>query len=341
MPARVAERLGIPHYVLDYEGRFREAVIDRFAESYLAGETPIPCVECNRSVKFRDLLAHRAGARRRRAGDRPLRGEPARCRTDRRALYPRRSIAERDQSYFLYATTPRAARLLRFPLGEMRQERDPRAGPRARPGGRRQARQPGHLLRAAGPLQPTSSSGCGPMRRGRATSSISTAACSGATRASSTTRSASAAAWASPPASRSTSCASTPRRRRVVVGPRAALATRASGLADVNWLGEAARPPAGGAGRRGARALDPGAAAGAAALDAAGRVEVELRRAEEGVSPGQACVIYDERRAARARARRRHDRAGAAGRGRPASRPPRLKPLSWQDTAERMGRARP
>src|SRR5215207_7640204 len=54
---RVAEAIGIPHYVLDYEARFREAVIDRFAESYLSGETPIPCVECNRTIKFRDLLA--------------------------------------------------------------------------------------------------------------------------------------------------------------------------------------------------------------------------------------------------------------------------------------------
>jgi len=52
----VAERLGIPHYVLDYESRFKEAVIDRFAESYVAGETPVPCVECNQSIKFRDLL---------------------------------------------------------------------------------------------------------------------------------------------------------------------------------------------------------------------------------------------------------------------------------------------
>src|ERR1700744_5021353 len=52
----VADRIGIPHYVLDYERRFKEAVIDRFAESYVAGETPVPCVECNRSIKFRDLL---------------------------------------------------------------------------------------------------------------------------------------------------------------------------------------------------------------------------------------------------------------------------------------------
>src|ERR1051325_6234807 len=54
---RVAEKIGIPHYVLDYEERFREAVIERFAESYLAGETPVPCIECNRTIKFRDLLA--------------------------------------------------------------------------------------------------------------------------------------------------------------------------------------------------------------------------------------------------------------------------------------------
>ena len=53
----VAAKLGIPHYVLDYEDRFRESVIDNFAESYAAGETPVPCIECNRSIKFRDLLA--------------------------------------------------------------------------------------------------------------------------------------------------------------------------------------------------------------------------------------------------------------------------------------------
>ena len=62
----VAERIGIPHYVLDYESRFRESVIDNFADSYALGETPVPCIECNRSVKFRDLLAtaRELGARR-------------------------------------------------------------------------------------------------------------------------------------------------------------------------------------------------------------------------------------------------------------------------------------
>src|SRR5262244_4566149 len=61
----VAERIGIPHYVLDYESRFKEAVIDRFAESYVSGETPVPCVDCNMAIKFKDLLgtARELGAR--------------------------------------------------------------------------------------------------------------------------------------------------------------------------------------------------------------------------------------------------------------------------------------
>ncbi len=113
---RVAESIGIPHYVLDYESRFREAVIDRFAESYLAGETPIPCVECNRTIKFRDLLetARDLGA------DVLATGHYVASRAmpdGRRALF-RAADAERDQSYFLYATTPEQLALLRFPLGE-------------------------------------------------------------------------------------------------------------------------------------------------------------------------------------------------------------------------------
>ena len=68
----VAERIGIPHYVLDYEKRFKEAVIDRFADSYVAGETPVPCLECNQSIKFRDLLDTARDLGRERAGDRSL-----------------------------------------------------------------------------------------------------------------------------------------------------------------------------------------------------------------------------------------------------------------------------
>src|SRR5207247_2309136 len=112
----VAERIGIPHYVLDYESRFKEMVIDRFADSYVAGETPVPCIECNQSIKFRDLLAtaRELGAKVLATGhyvaSRPIAGGG-------RALYRARE-EERDQSYFLFATTRAQLDLLRFPLGE-------------------------------------------------------------------------------------------------------------------------------------------------------------------------------------------------------------------------------
>src|SRR6201988_2879280 len=112
----VAGAIGIPHYVLNYESRFKEAVIDRFAESYVAGETPVPCVDCNQAIKFRDLLttARELGASVLATGhyvaSRALPGGG-------RALYRARE-AERDQSYFLFATTPAQLDLLRFPLGD-------------------------------------------------------------------------------------------------------------------------------------------------------------------------------------------------------------------------------
>src|SRR6201996_5533776 len=113
----VAARIGIPHYVLDYESRFKAAVIDRFAESYVAGETPVPCVECNQSIKFRDLLdtARDLGAKVLATGhyvaSRALPGGG-------RALYRARE-EERDQSYFLFATTREQIEFLRFPLGDL------------------------------------------------------------------------------------------------------------------------------------------------------------------------------------------------------------------------------
>jgi tRNA-specific 2-thiouridylase len=113
---RVAETLGIPHYVLNYEERFRKAVIDPFAASYVAGETPIPCVSCNQTVKFADLLAtaQELGA------DALATGHYIRSRANglHRALY-RPVDAERDQSYFLFATTQAQIDYLRFPLGGM------------------------------------------------------------------------------------------------------------------------------------------------------------------------------------------------------------------------------
>ena len=113
---RVSETLGIPHYVLDYEARFREAVINPFADSYAHGETPIPCVACNQTVKFADLLvtAKNLGA------DALATGHYIRSRPNgaHRALY-RPVDANRDQSYFLFATTQEQIDYLRFPLGDL------------------------------------------------------------------------------------------------------------------------------------------------------------------------------------------------------------------------------
>jgi tRNA-specific 2-thiouridylase len=112
--ANVAAKLGIPHYVLDYEARFREAVIEDFADSYGRGETPIPCIRCNERVKFRDLLqtARDLGASALATGHyaRRLPSE------DGPVLY-RAADDSRDQSYFLYRTTRDELDFLRFPLG--------------------------------------------------------------------------------------------------------------------------------------------------------------------------------------------------------------------------------
>lgn len=114
---RVAEALAIPHYVLDYESRFAQSVMEGFAESYAAGETPLPCVACNQKIKFRDLLATAKdlGAEAMATGHYIERREGARGPELLRPADP-----DRDQSYFLFATTPEQLRFLRFPLGGLR-----------------------------------------------------------------------------------------------------------------------------------------------------------------------------------------------------------------------------
>ncbi|HZZ32097.1 MAG TPA: tRNA 2-thiouridine(34) synthase MnmA [Phenylobacterium sp.] len=111
-----AESLGVPHYVLDYESRFKAQVIEDFADAYLRGETPIPCVRCNQTVKFRDLLdvARDLGAEAMATGHYVRRevgpaGPQLHCAAD----------ANRDQSYFLFATTTEQLAYLRFPLGAL------------------------------------------------------------------------------------------------------------------------------------------------------------------------------------------------------------------------------
>ena len=122
---KVAEDIDIPYYVLDYESRFREEVIDDFADSYMRGETPIPCVKCNQTVKFRDLLetSHDLGA------DCMATGHYVQRKLDAngRAELHRAADPNRDQSYFLFTTKQEQLDFLRFPLGHLMSKAETRA----------------------------------------------------------------------------------------------------------------------------------------------------------------------------------------------------------------------
>jgi len=113
---RVCDKLGIPHYVLDYESRFSQAVIEDFADSYLRGETPIPCVRCNQQVKFKDLLT----TARELGGAALITGHYVQRLLGLSGAELHRAVdLSRDQSYFLFATTQAQLDFLRFPLGGM------------------------------------------------------------------------------------------------------------------------------------------------------------------------------------------------------------------------------
>ena len=287
----VAERIGIPHYVLDYENRFQEAVIDRFADSYLAGETPVPCIECNRAIKFDQLLstARQLGAQVLATGHYIA---SRRLPDESRALHCAKD-ADRDQSYFLFATTQAQLADLRFPLGDMTKAETRDLARRFGlsvadkhdsqdicfvPSGRYteiierlkpQAVAPGDIVdlngRVLGHHRGIINYTVG-QRRGLG---IAAGEPYYVVRLEAATR-------------------------RVVVGPREALRTRSMMLRDVNWIGDGTLAAVLEKQREifvKVRSTRPSQPAWLRMTDAG--CEVELVDGEDGVSPGQACAFYD------------------------------------------------
>ena len=283
---RVADSLGIPHYVLNYESKFKESVMDDFVETYLAGSTPIPCVRCNQSVKFKDLLATARDL----GADCMATGHYVqRIVNDAgKAELHRGADPDKDQSYFLFATTQEQLDFLRFPLGGMHKDETralaakfnlataekpdsqdicfvPTGGyakviEKLRPG----AAEPGEIVHVDGRVL-GAHTGIIHYTVGQRKGLVSGSA--------------------EPlyvikldaPA------------RRVIVGPRAALARTQFHIKELNWLDtlspradirvkvRSAQPPV-------IAAIDPSSIQDA---------QIELAVPYEGIAPGQACVVYD------------------------------------------------
>jgi tRNA-specific 2-thiouridylase len=288
---RVAETMGFPHYVLDYENAFQEAVIDEFADAYLAGATPVPCIRCNERVKFTDLLE-------------TARELDADCMAT--GHYIRRQIgahgpelhaaadSARDQSYFLFSTTRPQLEFLRFPLGGLASKAETRALAerfglsvadkpdsqdicfvpngdyasvieRLRPG----AADPGEIVHADGRVLGE--------HRGVIHYTIGQR------------RGLGIGGLAEPLYVVRLDVES----RRVIVGPKEMLATRTVPVSGINWLGdgplEAGREVSLSARVRSTRPPREAVLRARSASEG----EVELIAPEEGVSPGQACVLYE------------------------------------------------
>ena len=288
---RVAETMGFPHYVLDYESAFRDAVIDEFADSYLAGATPVPCIRCNERVKFRDLL----GTAKDLGADCMATGHYIRRRAGPRG--PELHVAAdpaRDQSYFLFSTTAEQLDYLRFPLGGLATKNETRALAarhglavadkpdsqdicfvpngnyaavieRLRPG----AAEAGEIVHVDGRVLGAHEGvihytvgqrrglGIGGLDEPLYVVKLDVDA------------------------------------RRVVVGPREMLATRRVPVREINWLGDAPLAPgteiALSAKVRSTRPPTEAVLRATSATEG----EVELLAPERGVSPGQACVFYE------------------------------------------------
>jgi tRNA-specific 2-thiouridylase len=288
---QASEMLGIPHYVLDYESRFRDAVIEEFADAYLRGETPIPCVRCNQTVKFRDLLdvAKDLGAEAMATGHYVRRVEGPNGPELHRGADP-----ARDQSYFLFATTREQLEYLRFPLGDL-----------PKPAVREAAAELG--LSVAG--KPDSQDICF-VPEGKYSTLIDKLR-PGAVGEGEVVHMDGRVLGTHGGVSRYTVGqrrglnVSLPEplyvvgidapNKRVVVGPREALLTRALTMKETNWLGD--QPTLEAACAEGLPVLgrvrstrDP-APGRLALID--GQPGFVFDHPEEGVAPGQACVLYD------------------------------------------------
>ena len=285
-----ADAIGIPHYVLDYESRFREQVIEDFADAYLRGETPIPCVRCNQTVKFRDLLdtARDLGAAAMATGHYVRREEGPAGPELHRAADP-----ARDQSYFLFATTVEQLAYLRFPLGGL-----------PKPAVRAAAAELGLAVAE----KPDSQDICF-VPEGRYTTVIDRLRPHGAepgdivhldgrtlgrhegvTRYTIGQRRGLNVAVGDPLFVVRIDAD----HRQVIVGPREALLTRTLSLKETNWIGDAPSiEVACEAGRlvlARVRSTREPVAGRLAMVDGAPGVAFDV--AEEGVAPGQACVFY-------------------------------------------------
>ncbi len=287
-----AESMGIPHYVLDYESRFRDAVIDQFADSYLAGQTPVPCIRCNQTVKFRDLLdvARDLGAEAMATGHYVRRA----IGPDGRAQMRKAVDHSRDQSYFLFATTAQQLDYLRFPLADLEK---PQVRGVAAELGLRIAAKPdsqdicfvpnGDYRTLIDKLRP----------QGREAGEIVhmdgrvLGGHSGITDYTIGQRRGLNVAVGEPLFVTRLD----PVRRHVIVGPREALLTASLTLDETNWLGDEvsikAAAEAGAPVLARVRSTRPPSPARLSLVE--GAVAVLFETGEEGVAPGQACALYD------------------------------------------------